>query len=298
MTTQLPPIIENVVDVGDGIQLCFDEWGDRQGQTVMLIPGLGQQLHAWPYPIVTALVDRGYHVIRVDNRDVGLSTHMGYPAPSPLAMLRGGNHHKQYDLRDMARDLIGLLDAAGIRRAHLVGMSMGAMIAQTAAAQFPGRVSTLTSIMSTTGARGVGRPAASTWLRMATIRPPRTSRQAVESTLRMFRHIGSRDHHLDKTRLANYAEIAFARDRRQDGVRRQLAAIFRSGDRTDSLNHVVAPTLVIHGDHDVMVNPTGATATVEAIAGARLEIIAGMGHDLPQQIWDRLVFLIGDHVSR
>jgi pimeloyl-ACP methyl ester carboxylesterase len=170
---------DEIVDVGRGIQLCYEQFGDPADPPVVLIAGLGQQLHSWPSEFVSALVGRGFRVTRFDNRDAGRSTHMSYPPPNPLAILRGGSR-RQYHLGDMARDTTGLLDALGYRDAHLVGISMGGMIAQTVAAQFPGRVHTLTSIMSTTGAPRIGRPAPSTWWRMLTARPPRTRDEATD----------------------------------------------------------------------------------------------------------------------
>ena len=164
-----------VVDVGRGIELCYEQIGSPDDPPIVLIGGLGQQLHgSWPTDFATALAGRGYRVTRFDNRDVGRSTHMDYPPPKPLAILRGGSHPRQYHLGDMARDTVGLLDVLGYQDVHLAGISMGGMIAQTVAAHYPGRVRTLTSIMSTTGGPRIGRPAISTWRRLATAKPPRT----------------------------------------------------------------------------------------------------------------------------
>ena len=169
------PTEQMVVDVGRGIELCYEQIGDPNDPPIVLIGGLGQQLHgSWPTDFATALAGRGYRVTRFDNRDVGRSTHMDFPPPKPLAILRGGNHPRQYHLGDMARDTVGLLDVLGYQDVHLAGISMGGMIAQTVAAHYPGRVRTLTSIMSTTGAPRIGRPALSTWRRLATAKPPRT----------------------------------------------------------------------------------------------------------------------------
>jgi pimeloyl-ACP methyl ester carboxylesterase len=171
---------------------------------------------------------------------------------------------------------------------------MGGMIAQTVAAVYPRRVRTLTSIMSTTGARRVGRPALSTWRRLAA-RPPRTRQAAVDGAVRMFRHIGSHGFPFDAAWVGEQAGLAWDRDPSSAGARRQFAAIFRSGDRTAQLRTVTAPTLVIHGDRDRMVHPTGAVATARAITGARLETIGGMGHDLPEGAWPTLLDLIVAH---
>lgn len=286
-----------VVDVGRGIELCYDQIGDPDDPPVVLIAGLGQQLHSWPLDFATALAGRGYRVIRFDNRDVGRSTHMDYPAPKPVAILRGGNHPRQYHLGDMARDTVGLLDVLGYEDAHLVGISMGGMIAQTVAAHYPGRVRTLTSIMSTTGARRVGRPAPSTWSRMATARPPRNRSEAMDSAEAIFRHIGSHGFPFDEGWVREVAGAGWDRDPTAGGMPRQLAGIFRSGDRTAELRHIDVPTLVIHGDRDRMVHPTGGAAMARAIRGSRLETIAGMGHDLPIGAWGRLIDLITGHIA-
>jgi pimeloyl-ACP methyl ester carboxylesterase len=288
---------EAIVDVGRGIELCYDTFGDEAAPPVVLVAGLGQQKHTWPEEMAANLAERGYRAIRFDNRDVGRSTHTSFPRPRPLAILRGGSDKRQYHLGDMARDTVGLLDALGYRDAHFVGVSMGGMIAQTVAAHHPGRVRTLTSIMSTTGAPRIGRPAMSTWWLMATRKPPRDRREAIEGAVRTFRHISSHGFPFDEGWVREKAGIAWDRDPTSDGVARQLAGIFASGDRTAELRQIDVPTLVIHGDRDRMVHPTGGAATVRAVPGARLETIAGMGHDLPVGAWDRILDLITDHLD-
>jgi pimeloyl-ACP methyl ester carboxylesterase len=285
---------EAVVDVGRGIEICYDQTGAPDDPPIVLIAGLGQQLHSWPDEFTTKLAGHGYCVTRFDNRDAGRSTHMPYRPPNPVAMLRGRN---RYHLGDMARDTVGLMDAIGYRDAHLVGISMGGMIAQTVAAHFPGRVRTLTSIMSTTGAARLGRPAPSTWRRMLMARPPRTRDEAMTRAANTFAHIGSHGFPFDEQAVREYAGVAWDRDPSPGGIVRQLAAIFASGDRTAELAHIDVPTLVIHGDRDRMVHPTGGAATARAIPGARLETIVGLGHDLPIGAWDRLIDLITDHTA-
>ncbi|HKP43181.1 alpha/beta hydrolase [Mycobacterium sp.] len=285
---------EAVVDVGRGIELCYDQTGDPADPSIVLIAGLGQQLHSWPGDFVSALAGRGYRVTRFDNRDAGRSTHMNYPPPNPVAMFRGAGRH-QYHLGDMARDTIGLLDVLGYRDAHLVGISMGGMIAQTVAAHYPGRVRTLTSIMSTTGAPRLGRPALSTWRRMMTSRPPRTRAEAMDRAANMFSHIGSHGFPFDEHAVRETAGIGWDRDPTTGGIVRQLAGIFASGDRSAEIGHIDVPTLVIHGDRDRMVHPTGGAATARAIPGARLETIEGLGHDLPLGAWGRVIDLITEH---
>ncbi len=289
---------QKVVDVGRGIELCCEQIGDPNDPPIVLVSGLGQQLHgSWPTDFATELAARGYRVIRFDNRDVGRSTHMDFRPPKPIALLRGGNHPRQYHLGDMARDTVGLLDALGYTDAHFAGISMGGMIAQTVAAHYPGRVRTLTSMMSTTGASRIGRPALSTWYRLATAKPPRAREEAMQRDLAIFRHIGSHGFPFDEQRVRQRAATGWDRDRSSAGTPRQLAAIFRSGDRTAELRQIDVPTLVIHGDRDRMVHPTGGVATARAIPGARLETIAGMGHDLPTGAWERVMNLITAHIA-
>lgn len=287
---------EREVEVGRGITLAYDEIGDPGGEPLLLVAGLGQQLYSWPKPFCGALADRGYRVIRFDNRDAGRSTHLRFRPPSMSAVMLRRWPDGQYDLADMAADTVGLLDQLGVADAHLTGISMGGMIAQTVAARYPDRVRTLTSIMSTTGARWIGRPALSTWRLMRG--RPRSREEAEARAVRLFRHIGSHGFPFNEAYIRELTGSAWDRDPSSAGVGRQLGAIFRSGDRTAMLGGVTAPTLVIHGDRDRMVNPTGGAATARAIAGARLETIRGMGHDLPQAAWPKLLGLIDDHARR
>jgi pimeloyl-ACP methyl ester carboxylesterase len=287
-------VTEEMADVGRGICLAYEQIGAVGADPLVLVAGLGQQMYSWPTPLCEQLAARGYRVVRFDNRDAGRSTHPYFRPASRAAFLGRRWPGEQYDLADMAADTVGLLDALGYADAHLVGISMGAMIAQTVAARYPSRVRTLTSLMSTTGARRIGRPALSTWWRMAG-QPPKTRQAAVDSAVRMFRHIGSRGFPFDEARIRELAGLSWDRDPSAAGRSRQLAAIFRSGDRTAELRRITAPTLVVHGDRDLMVHPTGALATVRAIPGARLETIRGLGHDLPREIWPVLLDLIDTH---
>jgi pimeloyl-ACP methyl ester carboxylesterase len=285
---------ERVADVGRGVSLAYEQLGDSGADPLVLVAGLGQQLHSWPTAFCEQLAALGYRVVRFDNRDAGRSTHMRFRPPTRGAFLARRWPAEQYDLTDLAADTVGLIDTLGYDDVHLVGVSMGGMIAQTVAALHPQRVRTLTSIMSTTGERRIGRPALSTW-RLMTASPPRTRQAAIDRAVRMFRHIGSHGFPFDEAGVRELAGLAWDRDPSYAGVRRQLAAIFRSGDRTPHLRSVTAPTLVIHGDRDQMINPTGAVATTRAIAGARQETIRGMGHDLPRGAWPSLLDLIDAH---
>lgn len=285
---------ERIADAGRGISLAYERIGDAAAEPLVLVAGLGQQLHSWPDAFCAQLAARGFEVVRFDNRDAGRSTHPRFRPPSLPAMLAGRFPPEQYDLTDLAADTAGLLDALGLGRVHLAGVSMGGMIAQTVAALHPGRVRTLTSIMSTTGSRLAGRPALSTW-RLMGAKPPRTRDEAVESAVTMFRHIGSHGFPFDEARVREAAGTGWDRDPTTGGVGRQLAAILKSGNRTALLRTITAPTLVIHGDRDRMVHPTGGAATARAIPGARLETVRGMGHDLPEGTWPTILDLIGEH---
>ncbi|MBE1494549.1 pimeloyl-ACP methyl ester carboxylesterase [Amycolatopsis lexingtonensis] len=285
---------EQIADAGRGISLAYERIGDAGAEPLVLVAGLGQQLHSWPDAFCAQLADRGFEVIRFDNRDAGRSTHPRFRPPSLPAMLAGRFPEQQYDLKDMAADTIGLFDALDLETAHIAGVSMGGMISQTVAALYPDRIRTLTSIMSTTGSRLLGRPAFST-LRMMGGKPPKSREEAVESAVRMFRHIGSHGFPFDEARVRELAGTGWDRDPTAGGVGRQLAAIMKSGNRTALLRKITAPTLVIHGDRDRMVHPTGGGATARAIRGARRETVRGMGHDLPEGAWPTVLDLIDKH---
>ena len=290
--------VEQMVDVGGGMQLCFVAEGDPAGVPLLLIAGLGQQLNVWPQELRDDLVARGFRVIRFDNRDVGRSGRASCPPPSGLQFLVRRFSTAQYDLGAMVADTIGLLDALGIERAHLVGMSMGGMIAQGVAAREPGRVLSLTSIMSTTGAPRMGRPAPSTWVRLAA--PPSKTRDGqAKAVVGMMRHVGSHGYPFEEDAVRAVALEAFDRSGGPGaaGVARQLAAIMKSGDRTAEVARIVAPTLVIHGDRDRMVSPSGGQATAKAIPGARLQAMPGMGHDLPLGVRAQLAEEIATHAA-
>ncbi len=285
---------EQIADVGRGISLAYERIGDAGAEPLVLVAGLGQQLHSWPDAFCGQLADRGFEVIRFDNRDAGRSTHPRFRPPSLPGMLAGRFPAQQYDLTDMAADTAGLFDALNLETAHIAGVSMGGMISQTTAALYPDRIRTLTSIMSTTGSRLLGRPALST-LRMMGAKPPKSREEAVESAVRMFRHIGSHGFPFDEAFVRELAGTGWDRDPTAGGVGRQLAAIMKSGNRTPLLRKITAPTLVIHGDRDRMVHPTGGAATARAIRGARLETVRGMGHDLPEGAWPTVLDLVDKH---
>ncbi len=290
---------EHLVGVGRGIELCYRADGDPADPAMLLIAGLGQQLIVWPAAFVEALVAEGYRVVRFDNRDVGRSSRATAPAPGQWQLVRRRFSSSQYTLTELAADAEGLLDGLEIPAAHVVGMSMGGMIGQTLAARSPKRVLTLTSMMSSTGARRIGRTALSTQALMLR-RPPRSRGRAADRLVAIMRHIGSRGFPFDESLVREVALEAWDRSGGANpaGVLRQVAAIYKSGDRTDECRRITAPTLVIHGDRDLMVHPSGGRATAAAIPGARLETIAGLGHDLPADACSQLVAAIVAHARQ
>jgi pimeloyl-ACP methyl ester carboxylesterase len=289
---------EQIVDVGRGVRLCYERLGSPSDPPLLLIMGLGQQLLAWSDEFCSALIDRGFQPIRFDNRDVGRSTHWAMRPPGMAQLVTRRFDPEQYDLGDMAADTAALLDALELSPAHVVGVSMGGMLGQTLAARYPEHVRTLVSIMSSTGARRAGWAAPST-LRLMFHAPPADRDQAADRAAVMFRHIGSRGFPFDEQAVRDRAKRAYDRDpHAASGTGRQLGAIVKSGDRTGELGRITAPTLVIHGDHDPMVHPSGGRAPAAAIPNARLVTIEGMGHDLPPALYPRVVDLIADHAAQ
>jgi pimeloyl-ACP methyl ester carboxylesterase len=260
--------------------------------------GLGTQMLGWPDGFCSALADRGMHVIRFDNRDIGLSSHLhAAPAPNVQAALLGNTSSASYRLFDMASDTVGLLDALGLDSAHLVGASMGGMIAQTAAIEYPRRVRSLTSIMSSTGDPSVGQ--ATPRALSALLSPPAETRaEAIERTMSILRVIGSPAFDLDEDEVRWRTGLAYDRAYDPAGVARQLVAIAASGDRTTALRSVSVPTLVLHGADDPLVDVSGGRATARAIPGAELVVFEGMGHHLPRELWAEIARRISELVQR
>jgi pimeloyl-ACP methyl ester carboxylesterase len=286
---------EKFCDVGGGIALCYETFGDPDDPAALLIMGLGAQMVTWQDDFCEELAARGLYVVRFDNRDIGRSTHLQGPPPSLVQLLRY-SVPAGYTLADMAGDTIGLMDALAIDRAHMIGASMGGMIAQTLAARHPARVRSLVSMMSSTGGRWVGRPALSSYaifLRKA----PREREAFIEHAARLFAKIGSRGIPQDTEGVRKIAALSFDRELDRTGAGRQLAAIIASGDRTAELRGITAPTLVIHGSVDSLVSPSGGRATARAIPGAELTMIEGMGHDLPRVLWPRLIDAFAAHAA-
>ncbi|MFF9154710.1 alpha/beta fold hydrolase [Streptomyces sp. NPDC014846] len=287
---------DRFVDLPAGPRLCFRVEGPADGVPLLLIAGLGLDLTSWPDRMVDGFTGRGFRVVRFDNRDAGRSSRVDAPPPGRVRQLLARPRPDAYDLADMAADAVGLLDFLGIDRVHLVGMSMGGMIAQTLTARHPERVATLTSIFSTTGSRRVGQPAWSTLVRLAKA-PARTVEESVERHLAMLAHIGGTSYLPDETLERAWAATVWDRcggNRAGAPVARQIDAIRASGDRTAELRRITAPTLVVHGDADRMVHPSGGRATAAAVPGARHVEIPGMGHHLAPGVLDRLVELTSD----
>lgn len=280
-----------------GRRICFREKGS--GPAMLLVAGLGEDLTFWSDSFVDALASSGFRVVVMDNRDVGRSTFASTPAPALWRQVLARPRGDAYTLADMARDCVAVLDHLGIERAHLVGRSMGGMIAQTVAASEPQRVLSLSSLYSTTGARGVGRPAAST-IRLLSGPPARTRTAAVTAHLRLTAHIAGRDHPIDDVVEAGVAATGWDRGEGDlaAGAARQIQAIQQSGDRTAQLRTITAPTLVVHGDRDPMVHPSGGAATAAAIRGARHVVVPGMGHHIPAALERRLTQHIAQNAHR
>ncbi len=284
----------------DGLTIAYEEQGD--GPPLVLIMGLGGQLTDWPPDLVDRLAER-FRVVRFDNRDIGLSSEIDAPAPGPWsslwAAITGRQRLASYRLADMAADTTGLLDHLGIGAAHLVGVSMGGMIAQQVAIDHPGRVASLVSIMSTTGDRRVGRPSASLLAQLGRRRPPPVgtpTAELVDEAVELYRSISGPGRDLAAARELLTRSIE--RSYRPEGTARQLAAIQASPDRTGALGRVTAPTLVVHGRVDPLVRLSGGLATTAAVPGSRLVVFPDMGHDLPGARTAELVDLIDENAVR
>lgn len=290
---------EPAVAKANGIEIVYDTFGDPSATPMLLIMGLAAQMIAWDDKFCAQLAARGYWVIRFDNRDIGLSTkfpQLGRPnlAALLLGQALGKPIQAPYTLRDMAEDAVGLMDALGVEAAHVVGASMGGAIAQLLAIHYPARLRTLTSIMSTTGDRGLPPPRPEA---LALLLTPAPTDQAAyfESYARTWRVLRGPGYPLDEARDLERAAENYARGLNPDGVARQLTAIIASGGRKQALRAVTVPTLVIHGDADPLVPVEGGVETAKAIPGAKLIIIKGMGHALPIPMWPQLIDAIAGH---
>ena len=281
----------------NGIEIAYETIGDPSHRPLLLVMGLGAQLIHWDLELCEQLADRGFWVIRFDNRDSGRSTQVDAPVPDLRRAMLGLRIEAPYRLEDMADDAFGLLDHLGVEAAHVMGASMGGMIAQTMALARPERVLSLTSIMSTTGERRAGRPRLRVWgvlMRQA----PRDREAYIESFVKTFRLIGSSGFPRDNDRLRELAAATYDRGHHTAGTGRQLAAILASGDRTARLRSLAVPTTVIHGRDDPLVPFRGGRATAAAIPNARLIAVPGMGHDLPREVWPQLIDAVVETAGR
>jgi pimeloyl-ACP methyl ester carboxylesterase len=279
---------EQLVRVSKEIELCYETFGDPADPTALMIMGLATQMIAWPDEMCEQLAARGFYVVRFDNRDAGRSTHVKGRPPTVRQLLMRSKKPARYRLSDMADDAAGLLRELDRAPAHVIGASMGGMIAQTLAARHPELVLSLTSIMSNTGSVLTGRPGVSVFP-LFLDRPQGGREAAIEQTMKVFKLIGSRGLRRDDDLIRDMAERSYDRDHDAAAPGRQLAAIIASGNRTREIRRIKAPTLVIHGDQDRMVGKSGGRATARAIPGAKLMMIKGMGHDLPRAAWPQII---------
>jgi pimeloyl-ACP methyl ester carboxylesterase len=267
--------------------IYYETFGDAAHPTLLLVNGLGGQCINFQDDWCNRFAATGLHVIRFDNRDVGLSSKF---TDAPV-----GDKGNAYLLSDMANDAIAVLDTAGIERAHILGLSMGGMIVQTIAINHPHRVITMTSVMSTTGEPEYGQPAPSAYSLLTA--PPAVDRESfVANTFASLREWGSPEF-ADESRWRADAERSFDRCFHPAGTARQFMAVRASGPRAEALRSVQIPTLVMHGDRDTLIDASGGRRTAEIMPNARFELIEGMGHDYPPQLWDRWVELVSQLIS-
>jgi pimeloyl-ACP methyl ester carboxylesterase len=285
----------------NGIRLCYQTFGDPSHPPLLLIMGLAVQMIVWDDDFCELLAARGFWVIRFDNRDIGKST--TFPqARTPgivellLAQATGLRFRVPYTLRDMAADAVGLLDALGIAKAHVVGASMGGMIAQEMAIAFPGRVATLTSLMSSTGDPKLPR-AQGKALRALAKPTPRDRAGFIRRYVETWGVLAGDGYPYDPDRMTRQGALTYDRGINPPGAARQMLAIIASGNRKKALRGLAVPTLVLHGTRDPLVPVEAGPDTARAIPGAKLVLIDGMGHWMPREVWPRIVDAIAQHAS-
>jgi pimeloyl-ACP methyl ester carboxylesterase len=277
----------DVQDVAaNGLRIAYETFGKPDDPPMLLVAGLAVQMLVWPEEFCGLLADQGFYVVRADNRDAGLSTHLrDSPTLSRLDLLLRRN--APYSIADMAADTVGLIDALELRSVHLVGASMGGFIAQTVALSYPDRVRSLTLMMTSTGSRRVGQPRRDVLLRMLRAPASESRDERIDAALTMQRTIGSPDYPIDEELIRDIAGRSYDRDDDPAGRRRQLAAAATQPDRTHDLAALRVPTLVLHGLVDPVVAVSGGLALATAIPGARFVGFSGMGHDLPRALWSQ-----------
>ena len=280
----------------NGVQLEYQAFGDPAAEPLLLIMGLGAQMTAWPEPFCRAVADAGFHVVRFDNRDIGLSTIRDAPVPDLGALLGGDLSVLPYTMSDLADDVVGLLDALGLPAAHVVGASMGGMIGQQLVIDHPERVRSLCSIMSTTGSHEVGQPASEV-LPLVFAPAARNREEAIDRGQKLFETVGSPAYPTSTEDLRAQLGDAYDRSYTPAGTARQLACIIAAPDRTAALGSVTVPAAVVHGDADKLVDVSGGYATAAALGVTPL-IIEGAGHDLPEALWETYVGAIVENARR
>jgi pimeloyl-ACP methyl ester carboxylesterase len=289
---------ESIVRVGE-IDVCYETFGSREDPPLLLVMGLASQMILWDDDFCEQLAGEGFWVIRFDNRDIGRSTILRQAhVPTRWQLTVRDPRGAAYSLDEMAADAVGLMDHLEIEAAHVVGVSMGGMIAQLIAIRYSQRVLSLVSIMSTTGNRRVGWPNPRIALRMLR-RPARGRDGYIDDHVATYRAIGSgTPFDFEEEHKRERAGRCFDRGFDPRGTARQLAAILAAPDRTAELGELRVPTTVIHGDADPLVNPSGGRATAKAVPGAKLLILHGMGHDLPRELWPQIIGAIVENASR
>lgn len=286
----------------NGIEIAYETFGKSSKPAMLLIMGLGYQMIFWDEEFCAQLASRGYFVIRFDNRDCGLSswlTDAGTPDIAAMKALMATRKKAQspYSLLDMANDAKGLLDAVGIESAHIVGRSMGGMIGQMMAIHYPGRIKTLTSIMSSTSDPQLPPPKPDT-LSVLLEPEPFEKKEYIDHSVRVMNTLNGSKYHIDERRVRQWALDSFRRGLNPDGVARQFAAILATGSRKEALKSIAVPTLVIHGDADPLVPVACGIDTANIIPGAQLLIIKGLGHTLVPQVYPQVVDAISRHAAK
>jgi pimeloyl-ACP methyl ester carboxylesterase len=284
--------------ISTGIELEYEVFGDAAAPTVVLVMGFSLQMIAWDARFCASLAARGFRVVRFDNRDAGKSTKLSYAGfPDFARAMQGDRSAAPYAIEDMADDLAALIVTLGVPSAHLVGLSMGGFIAQETAIRHPGRVLSLASMLSSTGDRRVGQ--ASPQAMAVLLAPlPAERESALDHAVTIWRVIGSPGFPFDEAAVRRRSAEAWDRDHETAGAVRQAAALLTQRDRTADLARLRVPALVVHGDGDPLVDLSGGQATARAIPGARLVVVPGMGHDLPEPVWPAIIDAIVGNALR